>query len=350
MTWVVRQVLDRLDIPEGYGKQFEVSFNPAQGTAVISMRLPKPSQLPRVVKYKLVKVRKAVEPVELKQREYDALYDNVVHQIALLTIYRVFRDCQTSALRSIAFNGIVTRLNPSTGKDEDACILSVQVERGKIQAIDLRRVDAKECVKSLGGSTSGSLARLTPVRPLVNAKQGGGGGQQSTPDHYCSNCGALNRSDATYCAACGFKLASGVASPAAAPPQHGTNIPSGSTLTGLLASNNVLHGRYRIIRQVGKGGMGAVYKAADSQLGDRTVAIKEMSQSGLSVSEVAEAAKNFMAEALMLARLSHPSLPKVFDHFEEGIAGISSWTLSKVRRLRRFIYSGGAPTSSQQRA
>jgi serine/threonine protein kinase len=80
----------------------------------------------------------------------------------------------------------------------------------------------------------------------------------------------------------------------------------------------MLHGRYRIIQQVGKGGMGAVYKATDSQLGDRLVAVKEMSQSGLSVSEIADAAKHFKAEAVMLARLSHPSLPKVFDHFEEG--------------------------------
>jgi hypothetical protein len=110
VTWVIRQVLGRLDLPEGYGKQFEVSFNTVQGTAVIAMWLPKPSLLPRISGYKLVKVRKAVEPSMLNQREYDALYDNLVHQIALLTIHRVFRDCQTPVLRSIIFNGTVPEL------------------------------------------------------------------------------------------------------------------------------------------------------------------------------------------------------------------------------------------------
>lgn len=321
VSWVVGQVLDRLDLPEGYGKQYEVSFNLAQGTVVISMWLPKPTALPRIVGYKLVKVRKAVEPIELKQREYDALYDNVVHQIALLTIHRIFRDCQAPIIRSVVFNGIVTRVNPAIGKDEDACVLSVRADRNALQTIDLRRVDARECIKNLGGATSGALARLTPVRPLMDIKNAGGGQQaqqQAQPNQYCSHCGALNRNNATYCAACGHNVATGAAGPVPTPHPLAKHIPAGGTQTGLLTANNVLHRRFRIIQQVGKGGMGAVYKAADSQLGDRAVAVKEMSQSGLNPSEVADAAENFKAEAVMLARLSHPSLPKVFDHFAEG--------------------------------
>jgi len=77
----------------------------------------------------------------------------------------------------------------------------------------------------------------------------------------------------------------------------------------------MLKQRYRIISQIGKGGFGAVYKALDTQFGNRLVAIKEMSQSGLSPQELIEATDAFKREALLLAGLTHPNLPRIYDQF-----------------------------------
>jgi eukaryotic-like serine/threonine-protein kinase len=79
----------------------------------------------------------------------------------------------------------------------------------------------------------------------------------------------------------------------------------------MLAADTVLQGRYRIIRQLGQGGMGAVYEAIDERL-DTTVALKET----LFTDE--RLRKQFEREARLLARMHHPALPRVSDHFNEG--------------------------------
>jgi serine/threonine protein kinase/WD40 repeat protein len=80
----------------------------------------------------------------------------------------------------------------------------------------------------------------------------------------------------------------------------------------------MLNDRYRILEQVGRGGFGSIYKALDSSFGDRLIAIKEMEQKGLSPQEIAEAATGFKREALMLANLRHPHLPRIYDHFSDS--------------------------------
>src|SRR5260370_33810186 len=64
--------------------------------------------------------------------------------------------------------------------------------------------------------------------------------------------------------------------------------------------------------------MGAVYKAADTPLADRFVAVKEMSQKGRDLQEVTEAVESFKHEAHMLAGLRHPNLPRIYDHFSDA--------------------------------
>ncbi|GAC1652446.1 MAG: hypothetical protein NVS4B12_23890 [Ktedonobacteraceae bacterium] len=80
----------------------------------------------------------------------------------------------------------------------------------------------------------------------------------------------------------------------------------------------MLKQRYVILIQVGKGGFGAVYKAADTQFGNRLVAIKEMSQSNMNQQELLEATVSFKREALMLASLTHPNLPRIYEQFTDA--------------------------------
>src|SRR2546423_5827392 len=79
----------------------------------------------------------------------------------------------------------------------------------------------------------------------------------------------------------------------------------------MLTPGTLLQGRYRVVRQLARGGMGTVYEALDERL-DSVVALKETSF------EDEELRQQFEREARLLARLEHPSLPHVKDHFSEG--------------------------------
>lgn len=69
-----------------------------------------------------------------------------------------------------------------------------------------------------------------------------------------------------------------------------------------------VHNRYRIVDILGQGGMGSVYRAIDENL-SVAVALKE------NLFTTDEYSRQFRLEAVILANLRHPNLPRVSDHF-----------------------------------
>jgi len=163
-------------------------------------------------------------------------------------------------------------------------------------------------------------------------------GAPLTQEVRCSQCGRVNPAGSRFCNDCGAVLQP--TGPQLQPPP-----PPAATGTGMLPPQSILSERYVILRQVGRGGMGAVYQAADTRIPGKTWAIKEMSDAAITNPlEKQQALDAFRQEALMLASLEHPNLPKVTDHFAEGgkqylvMDFIEGETLAK--RLER---EGGEP-------
>ncbi|MEW5740679.1 MAG: serine/threonine-protein kinase [Myxococcota bacterium] len=78
-------------------------------------------------------------------------------------------------------------------------------------------------------------------------------------------------------------------------------------------------GRYVLLAEVGRGGMGRVYRAFDPQL-ERTVAVKLLPTTDRS----AESNQGLLAEARLMAKLTHPNLVTVYDSGEdEGVVFIA---------------------------
>ncbi len=81
----------------------------------------------------------------------------------------------------------------------------------------------------------------------------------------------------------------------------------------------LVNDRYMLVARIGQGGAGSVYLADDLRLPGRQCAVKEIvlpTRIGSAAAETIRAA--FHAEAVLLARLDHPALPRVSDHFVDN--------------------------------
>jgi len=86
----------------------------------------------------------------------------------------------------------------------------------------------------------------------------------------------------------------------------------------MLIPGAVLRGRYKVVASIGQGGMGAVYEAEDVRLAGRRCALKEVKlDPNMTLEARRQAQEQFYREASVLARLDHPTLPKVSDYFSE---------------------------------
>jgi outer membrane protein assembly factor BamB/tRNA A-37 threonylcarbamoyl transferase component Bud32 len=95
---------------------------------------------------------------------------------------------------------------------------------------------------------------------------------------------------------------------------------SAGTDEEFLSPGEALVDRYEITRFLSKGGMGAVYLARDRHFPNVTklVAVKEMINTVRDSVTSRISLETFEREANLLASLSHPAIPKVFDYFHQG--------------------------------
>jgi eukaryotic-like serine/threonine-protein kinase len=98
-------------------------------------------------------------------------------------------------------------------------------------------------------------------------------------------------------------------------------------------------GQYRVVEQLGAGGMGVVYRAHDEQL-ERDVALKVLPD-GLLADETAR--KRFRREALALSRLNHPNIATVYAFGNDGGADYLAMELIPGTALSDKLAGGALP-------
>lgn len=80
---------------------------------------------------------------------------------------------------------------------------------------------------------------------------------------------------------------------------------------------SVINGKYEILKEIGRGGMSVVYLAMDKNL-NKQWAIKEIRKKGSGKNDEI-VVNSLLAEANLMKRLDHPSLPRIVDIIDNGI-------------------------------
>lgn len=79
----------------------------------------------------------------------------------------------------------------------------------------------------------------------------------------------------------------------------------------------VIDGKYEVLREIGRGGMSVVYLAMDTHL-NKQWAVKEIRKKGSGKNDEI-VVNSLLAEANMMKRLDHPSLPRIVDIIDNGV-------------------------------
>ena len=140
----------------------------------------------------------------------------------------------------------------------------------------------------------------------------------------CPKCKTDNPDTQSFCGDCGAQL----------PASEGISPSLTKTLqtpVKTLVKGSTFAGRYTIIEELGRGGMGVVYKAEDTKL-KRTVALKFLPPELTHISEVKE---RFMREAQAAAALDHPNICTVYEFDEAEEKTFISMAYIEGQNLRK---------------
>jgi serine/threonine protein kinase len=139
---------------------------------------------------------------------------------------------------------------------------------------------------------------------------------ESSSMNNCPNCGDPYEMGDEVCRTCGFIL---------------------PFTTATITAGEILQSRYEIQELIHSGGMGYVYLATDKRLYDRFCIVKQVKEPIKSDAH----RKKLEEEALRMAKLNHPNVAMILDHFIDGgyyflvVERIYGKTLSEVFKERR---------------
>jgi TolB-like protein/tRNA A-37 threonylcarbamoyl transferase component Bud32/Tfp pilus assembly protein PilF len=143
----------------------------------------------------------------------------------------------------------------------------------------------------------------------------------------CPKCQFNNPDDTVYCGKCAAPLKS---------PEEISVTKTLITPAERLQKGSTIAGKYQILEELGRGGMGVVYKAKDTKL-KRTVALKFLPPELTHISEVKE---RFMREAQAAAALDHPNICTVHEFDEAEDKTFISMAYVEGQSLKKKIESG----------
>jgi len=160
-------VLSNSAYPDYFPQDFELDYLEATRTLLVDYALPKIEDIPSTKAVKYNQSQDKFVYTNLSDSTLNKLYEDLNYQIALRTLFELFRADEARALDAVVFNGFVYTIDKATGQPIRPCIMSVQVSRNEFEPINLEQVDPKACFRKLKGVSASKLQSLAAVVPVA---------------------------------------------------------------------------------------------------------------------------------------------------------------------------------------
>ncbi|MCJ7582620.1 MAG: protein kinase [Candidatus Aminicenantes bacterium] len=152
----------------------------------------------------------------------------------------------------------------------------------------------------------------------------------------CPECNTKNPADVSICSNCGAQLLENIRMQTLDPPNDDLlsfRTKTIQTPVDELLGKSTFAGKYIIEREIGRGGMGVVYKARDIKL-NRIVALKFLPKESI---QDPEAKERFIREAQAAAALDHPNICTVYEVDEAEGKTFISMAYVEGQSLKKII-------------
>ena len=149
VQWFVGCVLRVSPYPDGFPREYQVTYDPGNRDVTVDLELPPRSVVPAVRAYRYVKARDAVEPVPRQESEITQAHERLVACVALRALHEIFCAIPPELAQAVSLTGWVGSVDRATGAPLRPRLLALRAERPVFDALILDAVDPVACLDLL---------------------------------------------------------------------------------------------------------------------------------------------------------------------------------------------------------
>jgi restriction system protein len=162
-----RIVLNRITMPDPVTVYYDAVYQPDEKLLVVDALLPPYYDLPRAVSYQYNREAGEIITIEMKEREYDVFYLDIIQQIALIAMHTILNTMPARYVQTVGLNSWVENIKIGNTLDTKSCILTCKAAREAFSAMALAQRSPAECFSELNGQTAKSFAGADEVQPVI---------------------------------------------------------------------------------------------------------------------------------------------------------------------------------------
>lgn len=168
VEWFIGEAIDRISLPFEYRRFSELEFIPSTKSIIIDFMFPNLEDIPSLKSVTYIKSRGEMKESYESEASMKKKYESVIYQTVMAILAQTFGVSKDlDLIENVSINGLVHTVDKSTGQEIEPYILSLNASRTDFEAVNLTSVGPKEWFKSSKGVSAASLAKVTPVAPIV---------------------------------------------------------------------------------------------------------------------------------------------------------------------------------------